>query len=115
MPAAARIPAMLRSRACADQQYRGEGGCRRRPGRRTQGLGERACRTETLADEVRADPRRDPPGHLRVEPLELALAERPGPMTQRFPGRDRLETDGPEHRMRDPAARPFCDAGSQRV
>src|SRR5215510_2063262 len=65
------------------------------------------------SDQARADPRRDPPRHLGAQAVEHALAERLGPMASRPPGRDGLEADGPEDRMRDAAARPFRDAGPQ--
>ncbi|TMQ02550.1 MAG: hypothetical protein E6J91_51380 [Deltaproteobacteria bacterium] len=68
---------------------------------------------ENLKKTFMADPRRDPPRHLGAQTVEHTLAEGLGPMASRPPGRDGLEADGPEDRMRDAAARPFRDAGPQ--
>jgi NiFe hydrogenase len=67
MHAAGRVPPVVRPRAGPDRQRGREGRRGRRADRGAQGLRPRLRRRTALADEVRADPRRDPARHLRVQ------------------------------------------------
>jgi len=64
---------------------------------------------------MRADPRCNPARHLRVQGVELMLAERSTAAPQRHPYVDRREAEYTEDEVRLAATRPLGDARFQLV